>query len=168
MIWLLSLAIACGPSAEDIAANLASDNPAIREDTAKIAKNFPGDAVVAGLIIALKDGAEQVRLHAVDSLVSLEAVEAVPALITVLETDASDVVRMEVVDALGRLKDPLAVPALMRLIESRKDQRPPLNAIWALGFLEDGQALALLSELREHEDPYVAWNAHQALRNLLP
>jgi len=159
---------ACGPSSEDIARNLSSDNPAIREDTAKIAKNFGSDEVEAALAKALTDPATQVRLNAIDSLVELEARSAVPALMEVVQNDSSDVVKREAVDALGELKDPQAVPVLIAYIEERKAERPPLNAIWALGFLEDVRALPILSELRDHPDPYVAWNANQALRNLHP
>ena len=168
--WLMGLLVlmACGPSSDDIVTNLRSDNPAVREDTAKIARNFGSDAVNAALIEILVDPMEKTRLNAIESLVELEAVEAVPALALLLETDPSDLVKREAVDALGRLGDARAVPNLIAYIEAREKERPPLNAIWALGFLEAPQSLELLVRLREHDDLYVAWNANQALRNLRP
>jgi HEAT repeat protein len=164
----LFLVLGCGPSSDDIAQNLQSDNPAIREDTAKIAKNFSSDVVVQALITALNDPAEEVRLNAVDSLVELEATEAVSALMVTVQRDSSDLVKRQAVDALGRLGDGAAVPVLIAYVEQRKAKKPPLNAIWALGNLEDPSAMPILSELRNHPDPYVAWNANEALRNLRP
>lgn len=165
--WAAILA-GCGPSSDDIARNLSSPNPAIREDTAKIAKNFGSDEVEAALAAALEDPSEKVRLNAIESLVELEATSAVPALMDVVATDASDVVKREAVDALGRLKDKRAVPVIIAYVEQRKAERPPLNGIWALGFLEDQAAMPILSELRAHPDPYVAWNANEALRLVHP
>jgi len=166
VLWMWM--VACGPSSEEIATNLASTNPAVREDTAKIARNFGSDEVELALIYVLVDPVEQVRINAIQSLVELEAMQAVPVLMEVVQNDASDLVRREAVDALGRLKDPAAVEVLIAYLEERKDTRPPLNAIWALGFLEDGRALPILSELRENHDPYVVHNANEALRNLRP
>jgi len=161
--------LACGgPEPEDIARNLGSKNPVVREDTARIARNFESPEVIKALIGALSDPSEKVRLNAIDSLVLLEADEAVPTLMNLVNTDASDLVKKEAVDALGRLGDKQAVPVLLAHIQGRMgpEGRPPLNAIWALGSLGDASALPLLSKLREHSDPYVAWNANQALRAL--
>lgn len=160
--------MACGPSSDEIAANLKSENPTVREDTAKIAKNFGSDAVELALVESLRDPMEAVRLNAIDSLVELDAVEAVPALMVVVQGDSSDKVKREAVDALGRLGDPQAVPVLIAYVEARKATKPPLNGIWALGHLQDSAALPILSELRTHKDPYVAFNANEALRNLRP
>ncbi len=169
MTWLLpALVLACGPAPEDIAANLASDNPAVREDTAKIAKNFDSEAVRAALVKALDDPSEAVRLNAVDSIAEIGAEEAVPALIHLVEDDPSDLVKRDAVDALGRLKAVEAVPVLISYIEAREDTRVPLNAVWALGFIGDKRALPLLARLRDNPDPYVAYNANEALRNLKP
>jgi HEAT repeat protein len=162
------LLLACGASPDDIAKNLESDNPVIREDTAKIAHNFDSPEVREALIALLVDEREMVRYNAVKSLVELEEAEAVPALVEMLETEESQKVLREVIDALGRLGDTDAVPVLIAHIEATKDPKPPLNAIWALGFLEDNQSMELLSELAEHPDKYVAWNARKALANLRP
>ena len=138
------------------------------QDTAKIARQVQSEAVIQGLVGSLHDPVETVRLNAIESLIELEAITAVPALMAALQTDESDVVKKELVNALGRLKDPQAVPVLIAHIEARlaANGRVPLNAVWALGFLQDGRALDLLSRLRESNDPYVVWNANQALRQL--
>jgi HEAT repeat protein len=72
------------------------------------------------------------------------------------------------VEALGKLKDPQATEPLIAYIQQRKGARIPLNALWALGNIEDIRAMELLSELRTHSDPYVAYSAHLALRSLKP
>jgi HEAT repeat protein len=163
LLWIL----ACGPSSNDIAANLQSSNPMVRQDTAKIARNFGSDAVEASLIGALSDDEKQVRAHAIDSLVDLECGQAVPALVTRLEAEPDPYVQQLVVDALGRLGEVSAVPALIAHLEANIGD-PPLNVIWALGALEDARALGVLSTLRNSSDPYVVWNVNQALRNLRP
>ncbi len=162
-LWL----VACGPSSEDLAKNLGSDNPAVREDTAKIARNFGSPEIEAALVAALDDPVEAVRLNAVESLIILETAEAVPVLVERLGQEPSAEVQREMVDALGRLGDVSAVPVLIAYVEAREAD-PPLNAIWALGVLEDSASLPLLARLRESEDPYVRYSANEALRNLRP
>ena len=162
-----SCLVGCGPSQEDIARNLASLNPAVREDTSKIAKNFGGEQTEAALVGVLADPIENVRLNAVMSLIDLEAVSAVPFLMARLEVESSPRVQREIVDALGRLGDRQAVPTLLAYIEARPEA-PPVNAIWALGNLGDPQALEALSLLRLSENTYVAYNANVALRKLQP
>jgi HEAT repeat protein len=164
---LLPLLLACGPTPEDIARNLASPNPAVRQDTAKIAKNFGGEATEAALVGVLGDPIENVRLNAVQSLVELEAVSAVPFLMARLEAEPAPRVQREIVDALGRLGDRQAVPTLLAYLEARAED-PPVNAIWALGNLGDPAALEPLIALRLSDDPHVAYNANVALRNLQP
>jgi len=166
MIWLLSL-LACGPSSEDIATNLRSTNPVVREDTAKIARNFGSDAVEAALIDVLADEEGRVRLNAVESLVELDCAEAVVPLMGRLDVETSPQVERAIVDALGRLGDAQAVPVLIEHLQSEIED-PPLNVIWALGALEDHRALEVLAGLRSSSDPYVIWNVNQALRSLRP
>ena len=165
---ILSLvATGCDPAPEDLAANLSSPNPAVRVDTAKIARNFPSEVLEAALVGALDDPAQQVRLNAIDSLIELEATSAVPRLIALLEEGGSDDQQRHVIDALGRRGDPSAVPALVAYVEAR-EPAPPLNAIWALGELEGADALPVLARLRDASDPYVRYNATAALRKLKP
>ncbi len=166
MIWLFAL-LACGPSSDDIATNLTSANPVVREDTAKIARNFGSDAVESALIKVLDDSESRVRSNAIESLVELECAAAVGPLMARLEAEKEPLVQRAIVDALGRLGDTQAVPALITHLKSRIDD-PPLNVIWALGALEDHRALEVLAGLRKSSDPYVVWNVNQALRNLRP
>ena len=166
MMWLLVL-FACGPSPEDIAANLTSPNPVVREDTAKIARNFGSDAVEKALMEVLDDAEAVVRLHAIESLVELECTDAVPVLMTRLTEESHPATQRAIIDALGRLGDVQAVPVLVDFLQKRMDS-PPLNVVWALGALEDHRALSVLAELRSSKDPYVLWNVNQALRKLRP
>jgi HEAT repeat protein len=163
-LWFL---VACGPSPSDIVSNLASSNPVVREDTAKIARNFGSSTVEAALIGVLSDPEIKVRVHAVESLVSLECHDAVLPLTERLSLEVDPTVRRSVVDALGRLGDTRAVPALIAHLEAHIEA-PPLNAIWALGALADHRALDVLAPLRESQDPFVVWNVNQALRALRP
>jgi HEAT repeat protein len=166
MIWLLAM-LACGPSSEDIATNLHSPNPVVREDTAKIARNFGSDAVETALIDVLGDKESKVRLNAVESLVELECGLAVAPLMGRLEPETDPRVRRAIVDALGRLGDVQAVPTLITHLQDQIED-PQLNVIWALGTLADHRALDVLAGLRSSSDPYVVWNVNQALRNLRP
>jgi len=166
-MMLLLMLLACGPSSGDIVNNLQSTNPVVREDTAKIARNFGSDSVEEGLVGVLDDVEAKVRKNAIESLIELDAVAAVPALTKRLELESDPVVQRWIVDALGRLGDNSAVPALVAFLEARLED-PPLNVIWALGALEDDRALPVLSGLRSSADPYVIWNVNQALRELRP
>ena len=169
MSWFVLMWMACGPSSGDIARNRQSPNPAVRVDTAKISRNFGSDEVEKALIVALDDDIEQVQVHAIETLAELEATQAVPRLIEIVEAEAASArVMRAAVDTLGRLKDAAAVPPLIAYLEAREATDPPLNAIWALGFIEDHRALPVLSRLRDSKDPYVRWNATLALRNLRP
>lgn len=167
----LFVLLACGPDAESVALQLSSENPAMREDSARRARNFDSPIVIEGLIKSLDDPSEKVRSHAVDSLIALNAKEAVPRLVVHMSEDSSPLVRRQCIDAVGRLGDVSAVPALIALLEASQvatPPEPPLNAIWALGELGDQSALPVLSKLRDSPDPYVAYNANQALRKLRP
>lgn len=158
---------ACGPSDEDIANNLQSPNPVVREDTAKIARNFGSDAVNAALVVAISDPSPTVRLNAVESLADLEVLSAAKPLADLLPTEPDPAVQKAIIDTLGRLKDPVAVPALVAWLDANPE-KPPLNAIWALGNIGDKGALDVLSRMRESQDVYVRYNATAALRLLRP
>ena len=166
MWWLM---LACGPSADDIVRNLQSPNPVVREDSAKIARNVsPSPEMTAALMSILNDTSPRAQRHAIETLVELEAVEAVPQLCTLLDNPAlPDSIQHAVIDALGRLRSADAVPALIQYLQ-RDMSNPALDAIWALGFIGDMSALDVLSELRNHSDPYVVHNATVALRELRP
>ncbi len=159
LVWLF----ACGPDPVVVAAGLGSENPVVREDMALIARRAGSDEVVQALVRALKDPVDVVRMRAVESLGLLGDEQAVVAILACLE-DSNPRVGRAAIDALGVLGDERAVAPLMELVERRENI--PLNAIWALGELGDSRTLDLLSRLRSHDDPYVAWNAEQALEKL--
>jgi HEAT repeat protein len=167
-LLLVLVLAACDPAPEDLARNLAGPNPVVRIDTAKIAKNFDSPELRAALVASLQDPLVAVRRNAIASLAELEATEAAPALIVVLQNDVEEKVRRDAVDALGRLKDKAAVPAIQAYLAAAPPESPPLNAIWALGNLEDGSSLPILAPLLDHPDPFVVWNARAALRKLRP
>ena len=163
MSWLLLLA--CGPGAEAIATGMGSENPAVREDMVAAGKLVDDPAVVEALVVALEDPSSDIRVAAVESLTELDAVDAVPAIVARLD-DSEPKVQKAAVEALGRLGDAQAVGPLVDYIDARRHGRVPLNAIWALGVIGDAQALPMLARLREHEDPYVVYNACNALREI--
>jgi len=109
----------CDSAADDIARNLTSENPVVREDSAKVAKNFGTEAVIQGLIGALNDPSENVRINSLNSLAELSANQAVPDILQLLETETSATVQRQIVDALGRLQDERAVQALITFIEKQ-------------------------------------------------
>ena len=163
MTWLLLLA--CGPGADAISTGIGSDNPAVREDMVAAGKLVDDPAVVQALIGALDDPSADIRVAALESLAELDAVDAVPSILPRLQ-DTEPKVQRAAVETLARLGDPQAVPDLVEYVDGRRHGRVPLNAIWALGVLGDAQALPLLATLREHEDPYVVYNACNALREI--
>ncbi len=163
LLWVL----ACGPKPETVITGLNNENPAVRQDMVKIARKYDDPGVVDALTVALDDSEAVIRLSAVESLSFLDSASAVPALIKCL-SDPNDKVQRAAVDALGKLADPEATEPLMAYVRDRLGDRVPLNALWALGNIADMRAMGLLSQLRTHADPYVAYNAHQALRQLKP
>jgi HEAT repeat protein len=164
MGWFLLAA--CGTDPNVVVTGMQSANPIIREDMVLVARGVKDDVVTQALIGSLEDSSAVVRLRAVESLAAHENTTAVPALIQKL-SDEDPEVRKATIDALGVLEDPRAVPALIAYVDERKtDDDLPLNALWALGAIGDHQSIALLSQLREHSDPYVVYNAETALRSL--
>ncbi len=132
--WLVAALLGCSPSAEDIAKTITSTNPVVREDGAKIAQNYPEEAVEKALIAALGDPARTVRLNAIESLAEIEATTAGAPLVDRLQNDADPLVRRAAADALGRLKERGAALALVAYVQTfGPDDREQLAGIWALG-----------------------------------
>ena len=164
---LLLLGFGCSPAPEAVATGMGSENLVVREDMVAFAKQYDDELVVLdALHKALDDPSARVRLRAAESLGELASPESAQFLLKAPE-DNDNAVRKEAVDALGRIGDPQAVGPLMAYIESRRlDGEIPLNAIWALGNIADPTPLSLLMELRDNSDPYVAYNAMWALREI--
>jgi HEAT repeat protein len=173
---LLALLFACSPAPEDIAKAIASPNPVMREDGAKIAQSYADPVVEAALISVLADPALQVRLNAIESLAEIEATTAGPPLIDRLTNDTEPKVRRAAADALGRLKVVEAVPVLIAHMASYgPDDRDQLVAVWALGNigsggLEAGPRQATLDALVNLRtlttDKYIRYQTTAALRTL--
>lgn len=170
------LLVGCSPSAEDIAKTIASTNPVVREDGAKIAQNFPDEVVEKALIAALGDPSRTVRLNAIESLAEIEATTAGAPLIDRLQNDDDPAVRRAAADALGRLKEKGAVGALVAYVKTfGPDDRAQLAGVWALGAIgaegldpEPRQALldALVGLRDATGDKYVRYQTTAALRTL--
>lgn len=173
---LLSLLTGCGPTAEDIAKAIQSENPVMREDGAKIAQNYDDDVVVDALITVLADPSQRAKLNALESLSELQNERACPALIERLTGDSDPLVRRAAADGIGRVLCKDGAPALITYAqEFAPDDRAQLGAIWGIGRLGyEGlepdirkQALDLLIARREQAtDPYVKYNVNLALRYL--
>ncbi|MBM4369138.1 MAG: HEAT repeat domain-containing protein [Deltaproteobacteria bacterium] len=176
MIALLAL-VACGPSADDIAKAIASENPVMREDGAKIAQNYADEVVEQALVSVIADHDEKTRLNAIESLAEIEATTATGALVDRLNNDESPRVRRAAADALGRLQAKDAAPALILYVQGfQPSDREMLAGVWALGNIgaEGGldaevrkAVLSTLVTLRESSnDKFVRWQATSALRTL--
>lgn len=173
---LLLLSLACSPAPEDIATAIASSNPVMREDGAKIAQSYADPVVEAALISVLADPSTSVRLNAVESLAEIEATTAGPALTERLTNDTDPRMRRAAADALGRLKDKSAVPALIAYMATfSSTDREQLVAVWALGNigsegLEAGPKQATLDALvglrDTTTDKYLRYQTTAALRTL--
>ncbi|MBM4392779.1 MAG: HEAT repeat domain-containing protein [Deltaproteobacteria bacterium] len=176
MIALLAL-VACGPSADEIATAIASENPVMREDGAKIAQNYADEVVEKALVSVTADPDEKTRLNAIESLAEIEATTATDALVDRLNNDESPRVRRAAADALGRLQAKDAAPALILYVQGfQPSDREMLAGVWALGSIgsEVGldaevrkAVLSTLVTLRESSnDRFVRWQATSALRTL--
>jgi HEAT repeat protein len=173
---LLAWFIGCSPAPEDIAKAVASSNPVMREDGARLAQSYPDPVVESALVAVLADPAVTVRLNAVESLAEIEATTAGAALIDRLQNDEDPRMRRAAADALGRLKEKGAVPALSAYIATfTPDDREQLAAVWALGNigaegLDAGPRQATLDtlvSLRETtHDKWIRYQATAALRTL--
>ncbi len=172
LVWLL----ACAPAPEDIAKAIASENPQMREDGAKIAQNYDDEVVIAALVGVLTDPSEQVRLNAIESLAELDATSAGSPLIARLADDPSAKVRRAAVDALGRLAVQESIPVIITYMAGfSPDDRDQLAGIWALGTIgaeglpaaSKKQALDTLVTLRNTtSDKHIRYQASAALRTL--
>lgn len=159
-LWLL---LACKPAPEAVATGLASQNAAVREDMVAFAATYDDLVVVEALHKALSDSSPRVRQRAAQSLGVIAAPESVAPLLAALG-DPEPEVQRAAVDALGRIGDPAAVDAVLTWLGERIGDQTPLDAIWALGRFGDAKAVPILTQLRDDPDPYVAWNALEALR----
>lgn len=190
MIQLILLLVGCGPTAEDIATAIGSDNPVMREDGAKISQNFDDPAVIEALLKIINDPSDKVRLNTIESLAELETPGMLPvlgdpselypkvkeALIDRLKNDPNPLVRRAAADALGRLLAKEAIPDLIAYLDTFESNDPDqLVAIWAIGFigaegLEAEAKKAALECLVRHRDgttdKYIYYQATAALRFL--
>lgn len=94
-----------------LSALLADPDPGIRVVAIEDLRTLGAPAIDA-LGNALRDPDPLVRLAATDSLGQLQAAQAVPAIIRLLEADPEKNVRLSAARALGLIRDTFAIPAL--------------------------------------------------------
>lgn len=149
----------CGSDLDQQVENLASPNPMVRLEAAKLAKRESDPRLAAALTPLLDDPSKEIRLTAADSLTYIGTEEEVPALAAALADGDRDV-RLASVNALGRIKDERAVVPLLKLLQS---EREPYSIIWALGNIGSSQSLDALTPMLDHEDRYTRYQARRAL-----
>ena len=161
-LLLLLLLGACSADVSDLLADLDSINPAVRQQALIDARTVDDEQVLAALERLLQDADPQVRLDAVLALDALPTSPSPTNLLPLMNDKSGDVSRAAI-DAVGRLQSAESAPALIAIVQT---ERPPLNAIWALGQTGAPEAVPVLAKLRNHTDPFVSYNADQALREL--
>ena len=125
-----------------------------------------GDSrAVARLLRALEDPAMTVRRASIVALLRLEAMNAVPRIVRLLEEDQSGGVRVIAAGVLGKFEDPRAVPALVRALADAQWYVRQASAT-ALGQIGDQRAIAALEKATRDPRKSVARAAAAALRAL--
>ncbi|HEV8361919.1 MAG TPA: HEAT repeat domain-containing protein [Gemmatimonadaceae bacterium] len=115
----------------------------------------PRGAVLRGLVSALKDDDEGVRLAAVEAISSRRERSVVPDLIAVLD-DPAVPVRRAVAQALSQMPDPRAIAALLQALRTDTDAEVRALAAEALGNIDDASAApGLTAALRQERVPQV-------------
>jgi HEAT repeat protein/beta-lactamase regulating signal transducer with metallopeptidase domain len=113
-----------------------------RELTAERAQRQASDPrVIQGLVVALGDSDEQVRLMAAHALGAREDTAAVNALLNALRRDASKDVRKTAAWALGQIEDARSVQGLLAALQAERDTEVRNTIVWALGQIESKDAV---------------------------
>ena len=107
--------------------------------------------VIQGLLVALGDGDEQVRLTAAHALGDRGDTAAVNALLTALRRDASKDVRKTAAWALGQIEDARAVQGLLAALQAERDTEVRNTIVWALGQIESKDSVAGLGAALQRE-----------------
>ncbi len=154
--------LGCSNDVETKVQNLASPNPMVRLETAKMAKRENDPRIAIALVPLLQDPSKEIRLTAASSLIYVGSTEQVPALTMALR-DPETEVRLAAVDALGRIQDERAVGPLLALLQTEPE---PYSVIWALGNIGSNQSLDALTPLLDHEDRYTRYQTRVAMLNL--
>ncbi|EHJ47592.1 PBS lyase HEAT domain protein repeat-containing protein [Solidesulfovibrio carbinoliphilus subsp. oakridgensis] len=109
-----------------------------------------------------KDTDKAVRLAAIEALGAIGRTESASVLVPVLEDPDRDVASQAAV-ALGRIGSAVATEPLCKALAAKPVQ---LTALWALGEIGDFSAYETVRRFRDDPDPYVSYNAVQALKKL--
>jgi HEAT repeat protein len=125
---------------------MAEDTPKVRAAAARALAHLEGIDVLEGLLRALEDEDGWVRYFTARSLGRHSYPEAVPALVTVLQSDPVKFVRAASMVALGQIGGGRAAAALAPVVEDQDDDLA-MAAIEALGMVAHPNALPPLLAL---------------------
>lgn len=109
-----------------------------------------------------KDTDRQVRLAAIEALGAIGRWDSARVLLPALEDPDRDVMSQAAV-ALGRIGNPVATEPLCKALAVKPVL---LTELWALGEIGDFAAYDAVRPFRDDPDPYVSYNAVQALKKL--
>lgn len=118
------------------------------------------------IVEALRSGKEsrEMQLYMLAALPALDghAEVATPIVLSKLKSDDLEI-QDGAIRALAKMKHREAAAALVSLLEKKEKQYP---VIWALGEIGDPGSIEVLNRLLASDDPYVRYNAHQALAKI--
>jgi len=118
--WAVRAIAGCEPAEQTtrhLLAALEDDSGEVRQAAALALCHRPDLQATPGLLRALSDSDPMVASMAGKALALLKS-DAIPALITALESERNPSARREIVRALAEIGDPAALPALVKALES--------------------------------------------------
>jgi len=152
--------IASVDSIEPLISALDDDSPEVREGAGDSLLKI-GEAILAPLMLALKNPSVNIRENVVKILGKTDSPVAVEPLIEALR-DEEPFVRSAAAEALGEIGDPSALDPLIELLKD-KDPSVRQHALYALGETGDVRAVAHLFPLLEDKDPEVQRVAREVM-----
>lgn len=138
-------------------------NVALAVDAARVIGQKKYSAAVGRLEnLVGKDRDKKVRLAAIEALGAIGRSDSAKVLLPLLDEPDREVASQAAV-ALGRIGNPVAVEPLCKALEKSPVLLPQL---WALGAIGDFAAYETVKRFLDDPDPYVSYNAVQALKKL--
>ena len=145
-----------------LGAAMADDDWRVRRAAVKALAARRDDALVDGVIAALRDGHRDFSLlSSVLQLLTLTGVDSTKALVRLMEDPDTDL-RVQAALALGTQRQPAAVDALLRALDD-PDPNVRFHAIESIGRLASPLAVDKLAAIAETRDFYLAFPALEAL-----
>jgi hypothetical protein len=150
-------------------------DPGRRLETIRALSLLPGEESKRALELALASDLDEIVVAATEALATVGGVEAVPALLDVLEASLHTTrtqVSRRLVEALGRLGDERAVPRLAAILERRPVLRRAhwhaiqMATVDALALLPSKESLRCLERAAAHAAGPVRGRAQERLAGL--